>query len=165
MSVGALYFIQAGSGGFVKIGWSNKPEGRLPTLQCGNPIQLTIVRTVPHAGRKAEAWAHRKFAEFWVRGEWFRFTEEMLSWIPVRIDPPPKPKRLLAIKPKYAPIMPGPVNVRKIRDHLNLSRQELADKVGCTERTVRAWEEKTRNPLGAARTVLKQLAAAAAEQV
>ena len=55
------------------------------------------------------------------------------------------------------------VNVRKLRDRLNLSRQELADRIGCTERAVRAWEENTRNPIGAAQRVLEQLASDAAE--
>lgn len=50
------------------------------------------------------------------------------------------------------------INVRKLRERLGLSRIELADKVGLTERAVRAWEAGVRTPIGPARKILEQLA-------
>lgn len=51
-----------------------------------------------------------------------------------------------------------PINVRKLRERLGLSREEMAGKLNVTPRAVRSWEEGARNPHGSALTLLSQLA-------
>lgn len=88
----AVYFIQGVDGGPVKIGWAANPKKRLLDLQIGSPVKLRILGTIP-GGRHHEAFLHKYFAEWHVRGEWF--------------DPPAdKVKGIISGKnwPRYAPI-------------------------------------------------------------
>lgn len=73
-----VYFIQAGENGPVKIGWSKKITERVAGLQVGNPVKLTILRTVV-AEPWVESWFHDEFDELRLQGEWFSFDEKMLS--------------------------------------------------------------------------------------
>lgn len=74
----AVYFIQAGEAGPVKIGTADDPTTRLRELQCGNHAVLTIIRTT-EGGRSHEAGAHKAFAKQRIRGEWFHFSPDMLT--------------------------------------------------------------------------------------
>jgi hypothetical protein len=79
-----LYFIQAGTDGPVKIGFTNgDPAGRLKELQVGSPIALRLLRTIDNAGMKVEAWFHARYADCRLVGEWFEFNPEMLA-----VEPP-----------------------------------------------------------------------------
>jgi putative transcriptional regulator len=53
------------------------------------------------------------------------------------------------------PIVPPQVNVKSIRDKLHLSQQEFARRYGFPVATVKNWEQKRRQPEGAARILLK----------
>jgi putative transcriptional regulator len=53
------------------------------------------------------------------------------------------------------PIVPPQVNVKQIRDKLNLSQPEFARRYGFSVATVRNWEQNRRQPEGAARILLK----------
>lgn len=53
------------------------------------------------------------------------------------------------------PIVPPQVNVKSIRNKLNLSQQEFARRYGFPVATVRNWEQNRRQPEGAARILLK----------
>ena len=66
----AVYFIKDESTGFVKIGYSDKPNKRLKSLQTSSANKLTLVHAVE--GDKAlESALHTRFATHRVRGEWF----------------------------------------------------------------------------------------------
>lgn len=72
MQRGCVYAIQAVSGGAVKIGWTaGGVERRLRELQCGNPCELFVVRTIEPASQADERALHQRLAEFRIRGEWF----------------------------------------------------------------------------------------------
>ena len=71
-STATLYVMQ--SGNFCKIGITTNLKKRLVGIANGNPMPVKLVasRTVPRAGLTyAEAWLHKKFAEYRVNGEWF----------------------------------------------------------------------------------------------
>lgn len=88
----AVYFIRCGDGGLVKIGYAVNPNRRLTLLQTGNPERLTLMR-VADGDRSTEAALHKHFAAQRVTGEWFAFSEQMLT---IGIDAPgatPLPKR------------------------------------------------------------------------
>lgn len=77
-----IYFTQDSGDFSIKIGFTDKPEpdGRIRTLQTGNPSRLVALFTMP--GTKAdEDKLHDRFASARIHGEWFRPTPELLSFI------------------------------------------------------------------------------------
>ncbi len=50
--------------------------------------------------------------------------------------------------------IPDEIDVKSIREKLNLSRQEFADSFGFSARTLQHWEQGDRNPHGPARILL-----------
>lgn len=86
-----IYFVQAESGGPVKIGSSHIRglQTRFDALQSGHPERLVLRRLV--AGNiRIERALHRYFAELRVRpdGEWFNVDDELarLAHIPAALD-------------------------------------------------------------------------------
>jgi Meiotically up-regulated gene 113 len=73
-----VYFVQAESGGPVKIGSAADPEERLRTLQAASAERL-VIRGVRLGGFKEERRLHRRFARYHLRGEWFEPREELLA--------------------------------------------------------------------------------------
>jgi transcriptional regulator with XRE-family HTH domain len=79
-----VYFIRAGKDGPVKIGVAFDTEQRRKDLQVANHADLTVIRTVKGTSRE-ENQAHKKFAHLCIRGEWFAFDQEMLTWKPKKL--------------------------------------------------------------------------------
>jgi putative transcriptional regulator len=50
--------------------------------------------------------------------------------------------------------IPNEIDVREIREHLNLSRKEFAESFGFSPRTLQHWEQGDRIPHGAAKVLL-----------
>jgi putative transcriptional regulator len=50
--------------------------------------------------------------------------------------------------------IPDNIDVREIRNNLNLSRKDFADSFGFSSRTLQHWEQGDRVPHGAARVLL-----------
>lgn len=66
-----IYFIEAKGAGAVKIGWAAANlQKRVQQLQCGCPIELDVVGTVPGT-RRMEHRLHLEMVGYNVRGEWF----------------------------------------------------------------------------------------------
>lgn len=66
-----------------KVGLSRDPERRLSQLQVGSPTTLVLKRKHAVAAsdpEAVEAYAHWLLRESYVRGEWFRVTEEA-AWV------------------------------------------------------------------------------------
>lgn len=73
-AIGWVYFIRSGETGLVKIGWTaGDAEKRLKDLQTGNGESLRLLMQTPGTQRDEKA-LHRRYAEYHVRGEWFRLT-------------------------------------------------------------------------------------------
>lgn len=75
--ISLIYFIRSYNE-FVKIGRSVDPEGRRNNLQTANPKKLHIV-AVMDGESQTEAGLHEMFSHLRVRGEWFRYSQE-LKW-------------------------------------------------------------------------------------
>lgn len=150
--MGTLYFIRSGDTGPVKIGWTTDILMRQQMLQCGSPVPLSVIRTI-RGERKIECWAHRKFHGLRIRGEWFSFCDEMLSWIPVEIAPP---ARESAVQKRLTPLSQKAFDVRKLRESLGFSQDTLAEQVGVNQATIHRWENGQRVP-GPARKLLEQM--------
>lgn len=78
----AVYFIQAGDGGPVKIGKADDALARMQDLQVAHWNELTLMRVID-GGHATERWLHRFYGSLHLRGEWFRYSDCMLT-----IEPP-----------------------------------------------------------------------------
>ncbi len=74
----AVYFIQAGPNGPVKIGRAANPPARLAELQGANHEELRLLRVIP-GNETTERALHGLYAHLRIRGEWFRFDASMLT--------------------------------------------------------------------------------------
>lgn len=70
-SKGFVYFVQGLCGGAIKIGYSHDPVKRIKELQTGYPDTLTILLMIP-GDLQLESQLHTLFADFRLKGEWFR---------------------------------------------------------------------------------------------
>ena len=57
--------------------------------------------------------------------------------------------------PKLITVFPAEVDVRKIRESLNLTQRDFSDRYGFQLATVQSWEQGRRKPEGPARLLLK----------
>jgi hypothetical protein len=72
------YFIQAETGGPVKIGKSRDASARLRGLQTGHPERLRVITLIDG---DVESELHQKFAHLRTAGEWFRYTQELTDFL------------------------------------------------------------------------------------
>ena len=90
----AVYFIQAGPGGPVKIGFSENPQQRLAQVQVDSPVPCVLLGVLP-GGEAEEAELHERFRLLWIRGEWFEPGADLLEIVPpleakpARVNPTP----------------------------------------------------------------------------
>ena len=77
-----VYFIQAGSNGAIKIGFTEDQDinKRLIQLQTGNPEKLNVLKLIK--GTKAtEKKLHKLFKEYRLYGEWFAPNRDLYNFI------------------------------------------------------------------------------------
>jgi hypothetical protein len=82
--VGYVYFVRAGE--HFKIGWSQRPEGRVAALQTGNPLPLSLLGSM-RGSEDDERALHGAFAHWRAKGEWFRAEPaamQLVEWILAR---------------------------------------------------------------------------------
>jgi len=87
----STYIIRAGTDGPVKIGRAADPAARLTDLQTAHAQELHLLRVV-ETPFEAEPIFHERFAHRRIRGEWFEFDVEMLTFAPsapVRVEDRP----------------------------------------------------------------------------
>lgn len=70
----SVYFAQRRQGGLIKIGWSRSVSARMRSLKT------KLLGAIP-GDKGNEVGVHNQFAHLWVRGEWFRPTDELLRYI------------------------------------------------------------------------------------
>ena len=70
----SVYFVTCREAGAVKIGFSVDPSARLPEIQWGCPLPLTLEAIVPGPIQEEKRF-HRWFDDDRIVGEWFRLTE------------------------------------------------------------------------------------------
>lgn len=79
----SIYFYLLPESNLVKIGCSYQVEQRILTLATGCIEDGRLIRVIDSFGFKAEKWLHHYFEPLRVKGEWFKFREDMLT-----IQPP-----------------------------------------------------------------------------
>lgn len=81
MNIGVVYFVQAGQGGPIKIGYtSGQPSVRVAALQTGNHVPLSLVAVV-NGDPQLERDLHRRFAHLRGIGEWFKPGPDLVAMI------------------------------------------------------------------------------------
>ena len=90
-----IYFIRAGLSGPVKIGKADNIDDRLAALQTAHYEVLSVIRAID-GSYPQESWLRRRFADFWIRGEWHHFSPDMLT-IEVPADTMTQPVGVSAI--------------------------------------------------------------------
>ena len=126
----AVYFIQAGEGGPVKIGAAADVQHRLRALQCGHYLPLTILRTV-QGGFAVEAWLHRHYRARHIRGEWFRHCATMAT-----VDPRAEVIQINGRDP-FDPALSAPVDAAC---QAVGGADALADKLGVARSAISNWK-------------------------
>jgi len=77
---GFVYFVTAGEGGPIKIGWSQDVSRRMEELQTANPHPLVLLATI--RGTMAdEARCHSLFRKHQIQSEWFAHVPEILDFL------------------------------------------------------------------------------------
>lgn len=80
-----IYFIQAGDGGPIKIGYTQgEAASRVRDLQTGNAELLRLLHSMP-GDMDLEAELHRLFERYRIRGEWFHPDPKLLSFLVVPV--------------------------------------------------------------------------------
>ena len=129
----AVYMIQAGDDGPVKIGSAKNPESRLSEFQTGHHVHLRIIRLF-EGGLKEEMGLHKKFARARIRSEWFDPDPDILSGdtglIEIRLDPSLLRRRR---------INPNDTKLKQAADRNGLSGIEIARQMGVTPATASRW--------------------------
>lgn len=94
-----VYFIYdysgGGTGAAVKIGHARNPASRLRELQTGNPRQLGlewVIQCSEPEARRLERELHKRFAPWWMGGEWFRDCVPLDECLAARATRAPAPK-------------------------------------------------------------------------
>jgi len=117
----AVYFFRDESTGAVKIGYARDVERRRRSLQVGLPGEITTLHAI-EGDRAAEGWLHARFAHLHLRGEWFRYSDEMLS-----------------ISAHEIPACFS--NIHQIRNLLGLTQAAFAEAIGVTQGNVSHYEQ------------------------
>jgi hypothetical protein len=75
-----VYFVEAEGLGLIKIGRSRTMWMRMAKWYTDCPVPVKILGLMP-GDHDVELWMHVKFAEYRVRGEWFRDCSDIRKWI------------------------------------------------------------------------------------
>jgi len=76
----SIYFIRVNE--YVKIGRTRTIMARWATVQTNCPYEAELIRVIPDTSSGTEKWLHEYFQYLHKQGEWFKYTEEMLTIIP-----------------------------------------------------------------------------------
>jgi Meiotically up-regulated gene 113 len=144
----SVYFIRAGVGGPVKIGWAVDAMTRLRDLQCGNHEELTLIHCAT-GGVMEEKSAHRQFMPHRIRGEWFSFDPKMVGWEPPTDHPVIFPKKVAtsAAPPDDSSALIIVRAVNRVRRAIQAtSKAEVSRRSGVAESNLREAGEPTWRP-------------------
>jgi hypothetical protein len=82
MPVWDVYFVLATASRLVKIGYAKDAWARFSNMQVGSPEELRMLGVIrTYLPTELERDLHAHFAADRVRGEWFRFSEELFDYV------------------------------------------------------------------------------------
>jgi DNA-binding XRE family transcriptional regulator len=128
-----VYFIK--QGGHVKIGFTNRFKTRLNQLQVSSPVKLEVLSIV-EGDKNDEKTLHQKFNHLYSYGEWFIYCDELKNYIDL-LD------TTLMWKYGYINEKNSPIGlIKQTRLDLNLSMEELAEKLNVTKQAILDMEKR-----------------------
>jgi hypothetical protein len=87
MKPGHVYFVLGLASGLIKIGYAKDAWARMSSMQVGCPEELGMMGVITtYLPESLERDLHAMFAEYRVRGEWFRCGHPIVDYITVFRD-------------------------------------------------------------------------------
>jgi len=126
------YIIRAGLAGPVKIGKADDVETRREALQTAHHETLHVLRVID-THFDAEPILHERFAALRIRGEWFEFSKEMLTFVP---DAPVAPESVTPTGTSWGELLAP------------WSDRDIAKRIGCSMAIVKRWRQGVSGPSG-----------------
>jgi hypothetical protein len=121
----SVYFATCREAGAVKIGSSVDPFGRLPEIQIGCPLLITIEAILP-GGCEEEFRYHKWFEDVRIRGEWFTITD-MIEEI-IKANPAPKAPANYKPRQNAKPRERAPKKMSKAGRNMTLGYNDRLDR-------------------------------------
>lgn len=137
----AIYFVQCGAGGPIKIGFSDNPTVRVPQIQVNHWQELTLLGV--QDGTDADERAlHARFSYVWIRGEWHWPAPELLDHI-TKYTVPPTPKWSPTVERSERPPPVGG-SLRELFRAKGVRQRDMAKALGVSEPTMSCWASRQR---------------------
>ena len=130
-----VYFVQAGDGGQIKIGFARDVSSRLVKMRVDCPIPLTLLAAI-EGDAKFERDLQERFAAHSTRGEWFAPAPDLLAFI-ATLPKPAVPRRK---------IKSGDHPLRQYRCDRGLTLGDIARMVGVSHATISRIEDRRLRP-------------------
>ena len=124
-----IYFLQAGEGGAIKIGYCRDLSSRMSAIQTHCPETL-IILGVTGGTKETEKELHSRFSEYKRRGEWF--------------DPAPEILEFTRLLPKILPTEPA--ERRRVLALPDDPVSIIASEIGVTDAAIRKWRSRGKVP-------------------
>ena len=138
MTASYIYFIQAGEGGPIKVGFTSmKPERRISHIQTGCPWPIKVIGLI-EGDAADEKRIHKQLAPYKTKGEWFSPVAEVLRAVEMALT---SGKRFeIALKSKMN-------SLRHIRKTVfGVTQADLASIARVSQGTVSKWERENLKP-------------------
>lgn len=131
-----IYFIKSARSKAIKIGTSIDVRLRVQSIQAGMPMQRLVLLAEIPGDERYEHVLHRHFAEYRIKGEWFRCEGrlaqfvELLPSLPAHVRPP-SPRReeaaRKAMEPRGVPLIHHPAMKAHWRAQREMMWQAVVD--------------------------------------
>lgn len=82
----SIYFILAEEVGRVKIGITTNIRARMYDLQNSSPVELKLIALFENKTFEDERFLHAVFSDYRIRGEWFRYSDEIKDFLGNSVD-------------------------------------------------------------------------------
>lgn len=141
----AVYFVQAGQGGPIKIGYTENLRLRLQALSAGVPHEIIPLGVDDGALAGDEIDIHIRFAKCRLRGEWFNPTPELLAYISENSDPIPRKPRRSGRRTLSSALLSAYIENRVLDELISISDKKNEPFENTVERAIREFCDRERD--------------------
>lgn len=134
----STYIVRAGAYGPVKIGRADDVPARIAALQTAHHEPLVLLRIVDTAFDCEDVF-HSRFGKHRIRGEWFHFDDEMLTFIPTPPSDDDRYRRAARVE-EFSHLLGRALSA--------WTSKVIARRIRAPERTVENWRQGRTSPPG-----------------
>lgn len=138
-----IYFARAGDDGPIKIGKSKNPIGRLAGLRTASAASVQLM-AVMAGDEDEEEHIHKRFAADRLRGEWFRPSVELLSFIS-ELEPCDCVRRKTVSEKRPPPPPVTPAELVAWRKSRGWTQRRASEWMSVSLKTYQNWEQGHRS--------------------